>query len=70
MEGKEHMTAKEYELTSARYEKLKSRGIELCCRKCKTPFKVGGTIVSKYVSSAKTARYHKKCYNSLFYEGK
>ena len=66
------MTAKEYELTLTIYGRLKSQGIELCCRRCKIPLEVGDTVVSRIVSSCgsyKTTRYHKKCYNGLFYEG-
>ena len=66
------MTAKEYEITPIIYGRLKSQGLALVCRKCKVPLEVGDVVVSRIVSSCgsyKTARYHKKCYDALFYEG-
>ena len=61
------MTAKEYELTSTIYDRLKAQGFELVCRKCQKPLEVGDTVVSRKTRESRTIRYHKKCYNDLFY---
>jgi len=62
------MTAKEYELTSTIYDRLKSQGVELVCGRCKISLEVDDVVVSRK-SRNKTVRHHKKCYDALFYEG-
>lgn len=57
---------KEIILTKRNYNWYKSRKM-LDCERCSIPFKEGETIVSK-ISQNLTKRYHKKCYNELFYE--
>ncbi len=42
-------------------------GFPLICHRCNKSLGIGDVVVSRTVTRGNTVRYHKKCYNDMFY---